>query len=219
MRRALFVAVALGLVFAVGCVDDKPAKDEAKAEPPGKNPVVVIKTSLGTIKAELFADKAPITVKNFLSYADDKFYDGTIFHRVIGTPHAKKDFMIQGGGFTKGLSRATTPKEVRDKEKETKAPIKNEARKSKLSNVRGTLAMARTGEPDSATAQFFINTVDNKFLDASDDSDGYAVFGKVTEGMDVVDKIKAVKTKTLFRGFSDVPVEDVVIESVRRADK
>ncbi|HSQ58013.1 MAG TPA: peptidylprolyl isomerase, partial [Gemmata sp.] len=138
----------------------------------------------------------PITVKNFLSYVEDKHYDGLIFHRVIET------FMIQGGGFQPGM-----------KEKKTKDPIKNEAANG-LSNVRGTLAMARTSDPDSATAQFFINVVDNKFLDKSPKSDGYAVFGKVIEGMDVVDKIKAVKTGTK-AGFKDVPNEDVVIKSVR----
>jgi cyclophilin family peptidyl-prolyl cis-trans isomerase len=223
MRRALLLGVALGLVFGTGCVDEKVArdKDAREAKAPGKNPVVVMKTSKGTIKIELFQDKAPITVKNFLGYVHDKFYDGTIFHRVIGKEYARppKDFMIQGGGFKEGLSKASSAAEIRSYEKETKAPIKNEARASKLSNERGTLAMARTNDPDSATAQFFINIADNKFLDADDDSPGYAVFGKVIEGMDVVDKIKAVKTKALIRGFTDVPVEDVVIESVRRADK
>ena len=160
------------------------------------NPVVVMDTSMGTIKIELLEDKSPITVKNFLSYVEDKHYDGLIFHRVIET------FMIQGGGFQPGM-----------KEKKTKDPIKNEAANG-LSNVRGTLAMARTSDPDSATAQFFINVVDNKFLDKSPKSEGYAVFGKVIEGMDVVDKIKAVKTGTK-AGFKDVPNEDVVIKSVR----
>jgi cyclophilin family peptidyl-prolyl cis-trans isomerase len=148
----------------------------------------------------LFADKSPITVKNFLKYVDDKHYDGTIFHRVIS------DFMIQGGGMVPGL-----------KEKKTGEPIKNESSNG-LSNVRGTLAMARTKEPDSATAQFFINLKDNLFLDKAKARDrvGYAVFGKVISGMDVVDKIKQVETKT--RGdHENVPVQDVVIRSVRRA--
>ena len=155
---------------------------------------VVIETSQGTIKAELDGDKAPITVANFLAYVDDKFYDDTIFHRVI------PDFMIQGGGFLTGLRQKTT-----------KAPIKNESPNG-LSNVRGTIAMARTDRPDSATSQFFINVVDNAFLDKANARDkvGYCVFGKVIEGMDVVDKIRKVKT-----GRNDVPEEDVIIKSVR----
>jgi peptidyl-prolyl cis-trans isomerase B (cyclophilin B) len=160
------------------------------------NPVVVMETSMGTVKIELFEDKAPVTVKNFLTYVEDKHFDGTVFHRVIET------FMIQGGGFEPGM-----------KQKKTRDPIKNEASNG-LSNVRGTLAMARTSDPDSATAQFFINVVDNKFLDKNDTSAGYAVFGKVTEGMDVVDKIKAVKTGTKM-GHKDVPKEDVIIKSIR----
>jgi len=161
-----------------------------------KNPVVVVETSLGTIKIELDEAKAPITVKNFLGYVDDKFYDGTIFHRVI------KNFMVQGGGLEPGM-----------KEKETKAPIKNESGNG-LSNVRGSIAMARLPDPDSATAQFFINVVDNARLDGM----RYCVFGKVIEGMDVVDKIRAVDTGVKARQ-RDVPVEDVLIKSVRRASK
>ncbi len=163
------------------------------------NPIVVMTTSAGTIKIELYEDKAPISVKNFLSYVDDKFYDGTVFHRVIPT------FMIQGGGFEPGMNQ-----------KKTKAPIKNEASNG-VSNARGTIAMARTSDPDSATAQFFINVEDNAGLDRANSRDGagYCVFGKVTEGMDVVDKIKAVKTGT--RGHhGDVPIQDVTIQSVRR---
>ena len=170
------------------------------------NPVVVIETNHGPIKVELFEDKAPITVKNFLGYVDDKFYDGTIFHRVIGRENAGKDFMIQCGGFVPGM-----------KQKKAKDPIKNEANNG-LSNTRGTLAMARTNQVDSATAQFFINVADNTFLDHQGPQQfGYAVFGRVIEGMDVVDKIKAVKTAS--QGpHDDVPVEDVVIKSIRRAD-
>jgi cyclophilin family peptidyl-prolyl cis-trans isomerase len=162
------------------------------------NPTVVIDTSMGQIKAELFEDKAPETVKNFLQYVDDKHYDNTVFHRVIGT------FMIQGGGMDKD-----------GKEKKTRPAIKNESANG-LSNERGTLAMARTPDPNSATAQFFINVVDNKFLDRANarDGAGYCVFGKVTSGMDVVDKIKAVKT-----GPNDVPTEQVVIKSIRRDGK
>jgi peptidyl-prolyl cis-trans isomerase B (cyclophilin B) len=165
------------------------------------NPVVILETSKGTIKIELFEDKAPITVKNFLGYVDDKFYDGTVFHRVIS------NFMIQGGGMEPGM-----------KEKRTKDPIKNEAGNG-VSNARGTVAMARTSIPDSATAQFFINVNDNTFLDRNQARDGvgYAVFGKVIEGIDVVDKIKAVPTANR-GGHGDVPTEDVIIKSVRRAD-
>jgi peptidyl-prolyl cis-trans isomerase B (cyclophilin B) len=165
------------------------------------NPVVVLDTSKGTIKIELFEDKAPITVKNFLSYVDDKHYDGTVFHRVI------PNFMIQGGGMEPGM-----------REKRTKDPIKNEAGNG-VSNAKGTVAMARTSVPDSATAQFFINVNDNTFLDRAQSRDGvgYAVFGKVIEGLDVVDKIKAVPTANR-AGHEAVPVEDVVIKSVRRAD-
>ncbi len=168
------------------------------AEAADKNPVVVLDTSMGKIKIELNKEKAPITVKNFLSYVDKKFYDGTIFHRVI------KDFMVQGGGMEPGM-----------KEKKTGAPIKNESDNG-VSNKRGTVAMARTPKPDSATAQFFINVKDNEFLDRAKARDGvgYCVFGKVIEGMDVVDKIRPVKTTT--KGdHGDVPVEDIVIKSVR----
>ena len=167
------------------------------------NPMVAIETSMGTIKVELYADKAPITVKNFLSYTDDKFYDGTIFHRVIGT------FMIQGGGMLPGME-----------EKKTKDKIKNEATNG-VPNDRGTIAMARTNVVDSATSQFFINVADNKGLNhKSPDAAGfgYCAFGRVVEGMDVVDKIKAVKTGQK-GGHGDVPVEDVMIISVKRIVK
>ncbi len=162
------------------------------------NPIVVMETSMGTIKIELFEDKAPITVKNFLAYVTDKHYDGTIFHRVI------ENFMVQGGGMEPGM-----------KEKKTKDPIKNESSNG-LKNTKGTLAMARTNLPDSATSQFFINVKDNDFLDKANARDGvgYCVFGRVTEGMDVVEKIKAVKTGNK-GGHSDVPNEDVVIKSVK----
>src|SRR5262245_10257653 len=164
----------------------------------GANPVVIMETSEGTIKIELFEDKSPTTAKNFLTYVDDKHYDGTIFHRV------KDTFMIQGGGF-----------DADGKEKKTRDSIKNEAGNG-LSNKKGTIAMARTSDPDSATAQFFINTVDNAFLDKNDSSAGYCVFGKVIEGMDVVDKIKSART---VKGrLSDwQPVETITIKSVRRS--
>lgn len=159
---------------------------------------VVIKTSLGDLVIELDVERAPITCKNFLRYADDGFYDGTIFHRVI------PGFMIQGGGFTKDM-----------KQKKVKAPIKNEWRNG-LKNKRGTLAMARLGgRPDSATSQFFINVQDNSGLDTPRDGAAYAVFAKVIKGMDVVDRIKAVKT-TRHGGHQNVPAKPVVIETVTR---
>jgi cyclophilin family peptidyl-prolyl cis-trans isomerase len=168
----------------------------------GPNPTVLMKTSMGDITIELFQDKAPITVKNFLAYVDEKFYDGTIFHRVI------PDFMIQGGGFEPGMKR----------EKPTQAPIKNESDNG-VPNERGTLAMARTSKPHSATAQFFINVENNKFLDRAHAKDrvGYAVFGKVTSGMDVVDKIRNVETGDV-GDHENVPVKDVVILSIRRLE-
>ncbi len=165
------------------------------------NPVVVIDTSMGTIKAELFESRAPDSVKNFLRYVDEKHYDGTVFHRVI------PDFMIQGGGFEPGAL-------ARNDEKQTRGPIKNEANNG-LSNERGTLAMARTNDPHSASAQFFINVKDNPGLDrGKNDAHGYAVFGKVIEGMDVVNKIRYVSTHRV-GAHDDVPKEDVVIKSIR----
>lgn len=162
------------------------------------NPVVEMKTSTGIIKIELYPDKAPITVENFLSYVNEGFYDGLIFHRVI------KDFMIQAGGHKPDLSR-----------KQTHPPIKNEADNG-LSNKRGTIAMARTAVVDSATSQFFINHRDNTSLDHKGPGPqfGYCVFGKVIEGMDVVDAIANVKTGS--KGmYNDVPVEPVIIEYVK----
>ncbi len=160
--------------------------------------MVILSTTLGDITIELFARKAPATVENFLQYVDDGFYDGLIFHRVI------PGFMIQGGGMDAHMG-----------EQKTRAPIKNEADNG-LSNRRGTLAMARTQVVDSATAQFFINLSDNTFLDHGTRDFGYAVFGRVTDGMDVVDQIAAVKTGA--KGMhQDVPVEPVFITSARRA--
>ncbi|OOF58714.1 peptidylprolyl isomerase [Rodentibacter genomosp. 2] len=166
--------------------------------------MVILHTNFGDIKLALNAEKAPITVENFLTYCKNGFYDNTIFHRIID------GFMIQGGGMESGM-----------KEKNTNAPIQNEAANG-LSNKRGTIAMARTSDPHSATAQFFINVADNTFLDHRSKEMfgktvvqewGYAVFGEVVEGMDVVDKIKGVKTGN--KGFhQDVPKEDVVINSV-----
>lgn len=158
-------------------------------------PIATMKTNFGIIRIELNEEKAPITVANFLSYANSGFYNGTIFHRVIN------NFMIQGGGFDQDL-----------KEKETGEPIKNES-KNGLRNVAYTISMARNTSPDTATAQFFINVVDNLYLDGSENNWGYAVFGKVIEGKEVVDAIKTVPTR--FKdGFEDVPLAPVIVESV-----
>ncbi|HLT64445.1 MAG TPA: peptidylprolyl isomerase [Pseudohongiella sp.] len=159
--------------------------------------MIVFKTNYGDIQIELDFDKAPVTAANFLAYAKSGFYDGTIFHRVID------NFMIQGGGFTTGLHQKTTGK-----------PIENEADNG-LSNDVGTIAMARTSDPHSATAQFFINVADNTFLNHKNKTVqgwGYAVFGKVTEGMDVVNRIKQCKTGHV-AGHQDVPLDEVIINS------
>jgi len=166
------------------------------------NPKVIMKTSMGDITIELYPDKAPITVKNFFSYADEKFYDGTIFHRVI------KEFMIQGGGLTPDF-----------RSKPVKPAIKNEATNG-LKNKRGTISMARMPDKDSATCQFFINHVDNTGLDHRDNTPegyGYAVFGKVIKGMDVVDAIASVITMTR-SGRANVPREAITIISIRRVE-
>ncbi len=161
------------------------------------NPKVLMKTTKGDITIELYPDKAPISVENFLSYVNEKFYDGTIFHRVI------KDFMVQGGGMNTDFQ-----------EKTTKAPIQNEA-KNGLKNKRGTLAMARMTEPHTASSQFFINHADNSFLDYGQAADGwgYCVFGKVIDGMDVVDAIANTPTMTK-SGMTDVPRETIQIISI-----
>ena len=161
-----------------------------------ENPVVLLETTSGDILVELYPDKAPETVANFLKYVDDGFYNNTIFHRVI------PGFMIQGGGFKPGMD-----------EVDTREPIKNEANNG-LSNEKYTIAMARTNDPHSASAQFFINVADNKFLDFKSETMqgwGYAVFGKVVAGQDVVDKIAKVRTGRV-GWYDDVPTEDVVIE-------
>jgi cyclophilin family peptidyl-prolyl cis-trans isomerase len=160
-------------------------------------PRVALETSLGTMVLELNAEKAPITVENFLDYVDRGWYDGTIFHRVID------GFMIQGGGFTADMQK-----------KITRPEIENES-KNGLSNKRGTISMARLPDPHTATAQFFINSVDNEGLDASGSDFGYAVFGEVVEGLEVVDAISKVKTG-IKSGMRDVPDETVVIKSVKR---
>jgi len=206
--KLLLVAVLMPamLVTAACKQKDNSAQNTAQSAPAGDtsetkggNPVVIISTSKGDIKVELLKNEAPVTVENFLSYVNDGFYDGTVFHRVI------PNFMIQGGGFTPDFAQ-----------KPTKSPIKNEADNG-LKNERGTLAMARTQVVDSATSQFFINVVDNDFLNNGARDFGYAVFGKVIDGMDVVDAIAAVPTSN--KGMhGDVPTEDVVIESVKVAE-
>ena len=176
-----------------------------QSDDPVENPRVLMKTTDGDITIELFADKSPITVENFLRYVDDGHYDGTVFHRVIS------NFMIQGGGFDAEL-----------KEKPTRDPIVNES-KNKLHNTRGTLAMARTSDPDSAAAQFFINQRSNLRLDWAGGKDGYTVFGEVIDGMQIVDIISLADTGTAqvqtARGptiFQDVPVQPIVVLSVTR---
>jgi cyclophilin family peptidyl-prolyl cis-trans isomerase len=161
---------------------------------------VVVETSLGTFKVQLYPDKAPATVANFLRYVDDRYYDNTLFHRVV------PDFVLQGGGYDADFT-----------EKKTREPIKNESANG-LPNTRGTLAAARAANPDSATAQFFVNARDNPFLDRANSRDGagYCVFGRVVAGMDVVDRILRVPTGP--RGMhQDVPLENVLIKSIRRA--
>ena len=188
-------AIAFAQTTAVPAAKDAKAVKAAPAETTA-TPKVLLKTSAGDITLELYADKAPKSVENFLTYVKSGFYSGTIFHRVIA------DFMIQGGGFTQDLTQ-----------KPTRAAIPIES-KNGLSNLRGTLAMARTADPNSATAQFFINTVDNQRLDyASDSNPGYTVFGKVTSGLDVVDKIRATPTGAQRPFSSDVPTTPIVIES------
>jgi cyclophilin family peptidyl-prolyl cis-trans isomerase len=187
--------IALGLVLtSFGAAS---AKDNA-------NPIVTIKTNLGDITVELYPDKAPETVQNFLWYVDSKFYEGLVFHRVM------PNFMIQAGGHTKDMVR-----------KETRPAIKNEASNG-LSNLRGTIAMARLGEPHSATSQFYINVKDNQPLDFKNKDSaqgwGYCVFGKVISGMDTVDKIRQVPTMSK-DGYNDVPVEPVLITKVYKPTK
>jgi peptidyl-prolyl cis-trans isomerase A (cyclophilin A) len=203
VNKIFLVMLLIPIVMVIwSCTQNQPTQSENEQTKPiqgetkGGNPMVIMSTSLGDIKMELYQDKAPITVQNFLSYVNDGFFDGTIFHRVI------PNFMVQGGGFTQDMQQ-----------KPTKAPIKNEADNG-LKNDVGTIAMARTGVVDSATSQFFINQADNDFLNHGSRDFGYAVFGKVVEGMDVVNKIAGVKTGRL-GPFQDVPLEPVLINSVR----
>ena len=191
------VAILFGLSLFLGL----PGSSEAQSEARGGTQVV-ISTSKGDVRAELFDAQSPETVQNFLSYVDDEFYDGTIFHRVI------RGFMIQGGGLTPDM-----------RQKKTRAPVTNEAANG-LKNETGTLAMARTIDLHSATAQFFINVADNEFLDHKDESIrgfGYCVFGRVVDGMGVVNDIETVQTGRK-GGHADVPTEPVVIHSIRRVE-
>lgn len=198
----MYARKILGMVaaLALGALVTTPAMSQnADAESAQEQTMVVFETTKGDITLELFPEEAPITVENFLSYVDEGFYDGTIFHRVI------PGFMVQGGGFTPDM-----------KQKQTKAPIKNEADNG-LKNKRGTLSMARTQDVNSATTQFFINVADNDFLDHGTRDFGYAVFARVVDGMDVVDSI--VKVPTGRAGMhSDVPKEPVIIEKARRKE-
>jgi peptidyl-prolyl cis-trans isomerase A (cyclophilin A) len=191
-QSILTIALAAALLFAPPMWTAVAGTESAAGRP-----VVILTTTLGEITIELYPDKAPITVENFLSYVDSGFYDGSIFHRVI------PGFMIQGGGLTPAMEQ-----------KPTQPPIKNEADNG-LKNVTGTISMARTQDKDSATSQFFINLADNAFLDHGARGFGYAVFGKVTDGMDVVNKIAQVPTGN--RGLhKDVPQQPVIIESAHR---
>jgi peptidyl-prolyl cis-trans isomerase A (cyclophilin A) len=194
--------VALGILAALAACSEGSAEESISQKPATEtrgSDVVEVVTSQGAFRVELDRGKAPVSVENFLAYVDAGFYDGTVFHRVI------PGFMVQGGGFDKGM-----------KQKATRPPIKNEADNG-LKNARGTLAMARTSDPNSATAQFFVNLTANDFLDHGGRDFGYAVFGRVSDGMDVVDKIAAVPTGT--RGMlQNVPLETVTIETIRRVE-
>ncbi len=203
MRSTLHAITLMSLAFTVACADDRREEaDEtaATAEPEatgcsgGTSNEVLLSTSMGDITLELYPEQAPITVENFLAYVESCFYDGTIIHRVA------PGFVVQGGGFTPEMQR-----------KAARPPIKNEADNG-LKNVRGSLSMARTADVNSATSQFFINVADNEVLDHGVRDFGYAVFARVTEGMDVVDEIAAVRT----RAGSETPVEPIVIRSARR---
>jgi cyclophilin family peptidyl-prolyl cis-trans isomerase len=193
-RRIVVALVALTLGAGAVRVEAGLTPEAKKAMRDASNPVVMLSTTMGDITIELYKKEAPKTVDNFIAYAKKKHYDGTIFHRVID------NFMIQGGGFDSDM-----------KEKATLPPISNEASNG-VSNAVGTVAMARTNDPNSATAQFFINVKDNKFLDKNASSAGYAVFGKVIDGMAVVNEIKVIKTKTQ-EMFENVPLVPVVIKS------
>jgi len=189
--------------FALGQDPAEKTIEEKKPEKSlsAKEATVIVSTSLGEIHIELDSKSAPITVKNFSKYVDAKHYDGTIFHRIIG------NFMVQGGGFKETDGSF--------KKQPTNPPIKNESAKTP-SNKRGTIAMARTSAPNSATAQFFINVVNNPFLDYPNNGGGYATFGKVVKGIEVVEKMRAVKT-SIKNGMADVPTQTITINSIKRA--
>lgn len=210
-RKTIFCLSAILLILFTGCR----SKDDLVLFRPGDVPVwrtvqmpapdsvdrpqVEIETSMGPVVVELFESESPITVANFLRYVEDGFYDGLVFHRVIS------GFMVQGGGFNRDME-----------EQPTRDTIRNEAGNG-LRNTRGTLAMARTDEVDSASAQFFVNLVDNPFLNGDGESGGYAVFGRVVSGMDVVDSMAEVDTHSV-NGFGDVPVDTIWIVNARRVD-
>jgi peptidyl-prolyl cis-trans isomerase A (cyclophilin A) len=194
--RIFLTSIVLSLFFAASG-QASAVKNTGAA---GKHPIVVMDTTMGTIKIEVFTDKAPITAKNFLDYVNAGFYNGTVFHRVV------PEFVIQGGGYLENMTTKTT-----------NPPIKNES-KNGLKNLRGTLSMARYDDPNSATSQFFINLKDNAHLDPPPGGMGYAVFAKVVAGMDVVDRIATVATSTRsVQGtpFQNVPVKPVVVKAAR----
>lgn len=188
LKKNIFILMIFSLIIVSSCTLE---------EVEDMNPIIVFETNKGMFKAELFKEEAPVTVENFLQYVDDGHFDGLVFHRVIN------GFMVQGGGFAKDGSH-----------KEQRSPIKLESDNG-LKNNRGTLAMARTMVPDSATSQFFVNLVDNDFLNRGVRDEGYAVFGKVIEGMNVIDEIAGVPTTTK-HGMPDWPVEDVIIQRAYR---
>ena len=193
--KLLGVCLGLSALFGTGLA----------AQEPQPNPQVVIETSEGDITVELFRSEARVSVVNFLTYVNDGYYDGTIFHRVI------RDFMVQGGGFTEALSRVTEG---------LRGGILNEATNG-LKNERGTVALARTANPNSGSSQFFINTADNSALDHQNTTDqgyGYAVFGRVIDGMNVVDQIEEKPTYTTVTGMGDVPREPITINQIRRIE-
>ncbi|WP_178861623.1 peptidylprolyl isomerase [Thiomicrorhabdus cannonii] len=199
MLRRLFLSLPLALLTLTASPLTHAQSDSDTAGKEG-HPQVLMETNYGTILIELYPEKAPKTVENFLAYVHEGFYDGTIFHRVIA------DFMVQGGGFTPDMGK-----------KITRAPIQNEADNG-LRNQIGTVAMARTNDPHSATAQFFINVAQNSFLDFREKTPrayGYAVFGKVIQGMKTVNQIRNVRTG-FKNGYGDVPLEPVIIEKVRQ---
>lgn len=195
-KNALFAVLLIASTgFAQSLELAPPTSTEAVITPP---PVeVIMATSMGNMTLSLYADKAPQTVQNFLAYVDDGFFDNTIFHRVM------PGFVIQGGGFNAQLEK-----------KQTRPPIINEGN-NKLANLRGTLSMARTQDPDSATSQFFINLENNPMLDSADYRPGYAVFGEVTEGLPIIDMISRVRTGNV-KQYQNVPLDSVFILSVRR---